>query len=270
MTKGTTDDPYCIGYFVDNELTWHDDDTQGRAAMAGNASSAAKMELLKDLEAKYGDIAKLNAAWKTAFASWGAMKADHTVPETPEGREDLRVFTAKLARKYFETVSRVMKEVAPNKLYLGSRFAEHNAQVVKIAAEYCDVVSFNIYRETVAGWKPAAPIDKPVIIGEFHFGATDRGVFGPGLVKAKSAEDRARMLFNYLTGATENPQIVGAHWFALVDEPTSGRGSDAENYGFGFLSITDTPYQEMIEASRKAAGKIYSERSQHAGAGAKK
>lgn len=261
MTRGTVEDPFCIGYFVDNELTWHDDTSQGKAALAGGPATAAKMELLKDLQAKYGDIAQLNAAWKTSFANWDAMKEDKTVPQTREGLEDLRVFSAKLARAYFSTVAKVLKEVAPNKLYLGSRFAEHNPQVVKIAAEYCDVVSFNIYRETIANWKPPVAIDKPVVIGEFHFGATDRGIFGPGLVAAKSTQDRAEKFLNYVTGAARNPQIVGTHWFALVDQSTIGRSSDGENYNIGFLSITDTPYKEMIDASRKAAGEIYQIRS---------
>jgi hypothetical protein len=262
MIAGTTDDPYCIGYFVDNELSWHDEDSQGVAAMAGTAKNPAKLELLKDLRATYGDdIAKLNAAWKTSFASWDAMVEAKDLPKTDAGREDLKKFSARLARKYYSTIRDVLKELAPNKLYLGSRFAEHNPQIVAIAAEYCDVVSFNIYREKVAAWKPAASIDKPVIIGEFHFGANDRGVFGQGLVKADSAEDRAQKFLTYITGAASNPVLVGAHWFALVDEPTIGRPGDEENHGFGFLSITDTPYQEMIDASRKAAGEIYPARS---------
>lgn len=261
MTKGMTEDPYCIGFFVDNELSWHNEDSQGIAAMSGDARSAAKMELLKDLRAAYGDIGKLNAAWGVSFASWEAMIDGKDLPKTEAGREDLRKFSAKVARKYYSTIRDVLREVAPNKLYLGSRFAEHNRQVVAIAGEYCDVVSFNIYREKVAAWKPAAPIDKPVIIGEFHFGANDRGVFGLGLVRAENAEDRAKKFLTYITGAAENPILVGAHWFSLVDQPTTGRQGDEENHGFGFLSITDTPYQEMIDASREAAGRIYPTRS---------
>ena len=261
MTKGMTEDPYCIGFFVDNELSWHNEDSQGIAAMSGDARSAAKMELLKDLRAAYGDIGKLNAAWGVSFASWEAMIDGKDLPKTGAGREDLRQFSAKVARKYYSTIRDVLREVAPNKLYLGNRFAEHNRQIVAIAGEYCDVVSFNIYREKVAAWKPAAPIDKPVIIGEFHFGADDRGVFGLGLVRAENAEDRAKKFLTYITGAAENPILVGAHWFSLVDQPTTGRQGDEENHGFGFLSITDTPYQEMIDASREAAGRIYPARS---------
>ncbi|MFV0337199.1 MAG: beta-galactosidase [Chthoniobacterales bacterium] len=262
MVKDTVNDPFCIGYFVDNELTWRADDTQGIAAMAGNASNPAKVELVKDLKAKYETAEKLNAAWGTSFADWDAVTSEKTLPKTSAGTQDLREFTAKIARKYFETVRKVMKEVAPNKLYLGCRFADHNARVVAIAAEYCDVVSFNIYRESVAAWKPAAAIDKPVIIGEFHFASTDRGVFGAGLVKADTTQECADLYFSYVTGAARNPQLVGTHWFALVDEPTTGRFLDGENHRIGFLSITDTPYQEMIEASRKAAGEIYQIRSE--------
>ncbi|MBC8041190.1 MAG: beta-galactosidase [Opitutaceae bacterium] len=261
MTKGMVDDPYCIGFFVDNELTWHDEDSQGKAAMAGDARSYAKLELLKDLRATYGEIDKLNASWRTSFASWDAMVDGKDLPKTAAGREDLKKFGARLAHKYFGTIRTVLREIAPNKLYLGCRFAENNPQIVAICAEYCDVVSFNIYREKVADWNPPVAIDKPVIIGEFHFGANDRGVFGRGLVKAESTEDRAKKFLTYITGAAENPILVGAHWFALVDEPTSGRHNDQENHGFGFLSITDTPYQEMIDASRKAAGQIYTVRA---------
>lgn len=261
MTKGMTEDPYCIGFFVDNELSWHNEDSQGIATMAGDARSFAKKEFLKDLRAAYGDIAKLNAAWGVSFASWDAMVEGKDLPKTEAGREDLRKFSARVAHKYYSTIRDVLREIAPNKLYLGNRFAEHNRQIVAIAGEYCDVVSFNIYREKVAAWKPAAPIDKPVIIGEFHFGATDRGVFSYGLVRAESAGDRAQKFLTYITGAAENPILVGAHWFSLVDQPTTGRADDEENHGFGFLSITDTPYQEMIDASREAAGRIYQARS---------
>ncbi len=261
FTSESLEDPFCIGYFVDNELSWRDDTFQAKAAMVGDASKPVKVELIKELQASYGKIEKLNAAWGTSYSQWEKMLGAKEIPTTDAAVKDLRDFNAKIARKYFEIVSKVMKEVAPKKLYLGCRFADHNAQVVKISAEYCDVVSFNIYRDTVAGWKPVAEIDKPVIIGEFHFGATDRGVFGPGLAKAKDAADRAVKFARYVTGAASNPLIVGAHWFALVDEPTSGRVSDCENYGFGFLSITDTPYLEMVEASRKLAQEIYVKRS---------
>ena len=58
-------DPYCIGYFVDNELGWGDELSLAKAALASPPEQAAKRAFLKDLEAKYETIDKLNAAWKT-------------------------------------------------------------------------------------------------------------------------------------------------------------------------------------------------------------
>ncbi len=261
FAKDSVNDPMCIGYFVDNELSWRDDTFQAKAALAGNKDNPAKVEFVKYLESSYGTIEKLNQAWGSKLSNWEAMISYKEIPQTEAGIKDLRAFNAKIARRYFEVVSKAVKEVAPKKLYLGCRFADYNAQVEKIASEYCDVVSFNIYRETIAAWKPLVEIEKPILIGEFHFGATDRGVFGPGLVRAKNAVDRSVKFSRYVMGAASNPSIVGVHWFCLLDQPAIGNALKGENYGVGFLSVTDTPYLEMIEASRKAAQEIYVTRS---------
>lgn len=266
MTRGTVDDPKCIGYFVDNEIQWGTETSLAETTLLGDDTSSAKQEFVKDLTAKYGDIAKLNTAWKTSYESWDTLlktKAQNVkaLPAGPGVEADFKAFSEKTARAYFAGVKKVLKDVAPNKLYLGCRFAEYNPMVVRVAAEYCDVVSFNLYRDTVAKWTPPSGIDKPIIIGEFHFGATDRGVFGDGLVGAASTQDRAEKFKRYVTGAAANPYIVGAHWFQLCDEPTTGRVSDGENHNVGFLAITDRPYQEMIEASRSVANSLYSTRA---------
>ena len=44
----------------------------------------------------------------------------------------------------------------------------------------------------------ALKYDFPVIIGEFHFGAMDRGMFHTGLRKAVDQEDRAQKYVNYV------------------------------------------------------------------------
>ncbi|MEX0777099.1 MAG: beta-galactosidase [Phycisphaeraceae bacterium] len=266
MTKGTTDDPNCIGYFVDNELSWGDATYLARGVVKGEPAQPAKVAMVEDLKARYGTIDKLNAAWAMEFAAWDDVLASKVLPTTDAAAADLELFNEQIVRAYFKTVRQVMKSVAPDKLYLGCRFAESNPQVVRVAAEYCDVVSFNLYRETVMAWRPPAPgngaIDKPVIIGEFHFGASDRGVFGQGLVHADNAPDRARKFARYAASAARNPLIVGAHWFQLVDEPASGRTLEGENHGIGFLDITDTPYPEMIQASRDVAARLYDLRAQ--------
>ena len=69
-------------------------------------------------------------------------------------------------------------------------------------------------------------------------------------------EDRARVYKNYVTGALNNPQIVGTHWFQYSDQATTGRG-DGENYQIGFLDVVDTPYTETIQACREVGYSMY-------------
>ena len=76
--------------------------------------------------------------------------------------------------------------------------------------------------------------------------------------KADSTRDKADRFQRYVRSAADHPLIVGAHWFQLLDQPTSGRTLDAENHGIGFVSITDTPHDAMLEASRTVARSLYS------------
>ena len=100
----------------------------------------------------------------------------------------------------------------------------------------------------------------PLIIGEFHFGALDRGLFHPGLRPAVTQKHRAELFRSYIEGALKNPFIVGAHWFQFHDEPTSGR-FDGENYQIGLTDICDTPYPEMVRAARLVGRELYRIRS---------
>ncbi|MCP4200255.1 MAG: hypothetical protein GY762_24185 [Proteobacteria bacterium] len=103
--------------------------------------------------------------------------------------------------------------------------------------------------------------DRPIIIGEFHFGVLGRGMFHHGLRQADSQKHRAKLYTDYLHGALENPQIVGGHWFQYSDQHTTGR-VDGENFQIGFISITDVPHSEIIEASREVAESLYHHRTQ--------
>jgi agarase len=47
-----------------------------------------------------------------------------------------------------------------------------------------------------------------------------------------------------------------------MDQPATGRGLDGENYQIGFLDICDTPYPEIITASREIGKELYAEITQ--------
>lgn len=252
------EDPWCLGVFVDNERPWGDELGLALAVVSTPANQAAKIALQKGLAARYTTIENLNGAWGTAHASWGAfLEATHLPPAG--AKQDLTNFARDLARNYFRTIKGVLKEIAPKRLYLGCRFATSNPLVVEAAGEFCDVVSFNVYSRSPNFMNRAFADagDRPIMIGEFHFGALDRGLFHGGLVPVKDQDERARAYEQYVGDCLRNPQIVGCHWFQYVDEPTVGRVLDGENYQVGFLDTADTPYPELVAASRKMGALIY-------------
>ena len=253
-------DPWCLGYFVGNELSWGNDTSLASAALASPASQPAKKVLVQDLKAKYQTIERLNAAWGVKHASWEALAESRTPPDAQKARQDLTAFYTKTAERFFECCRDAVKKADPEGLYLGCRFAWANDLAVRASAKYCDVVSFNRYQRSLADLSLPEGCDRPVVIGEFHFGALDRGMFHTGLVPTANQEERAQVYRQYVESALANPLVVGTHWFQYGDQATTGRG-DGENYQIGFVDICDTPYPETIQACREVGAKMYATRA---------
>lgn len=256
----TADDPWCIGYFVDNELSWGDDTSLALAALASPADQPAKIAFCDELRKKYGTIAELNAAWGTKHESWDALFTSTDSPDKKKAENDLRAFYFRTAELYFRVCREAVKKVAPNRLYLGCRFAWTNPMAVRAACQFCDVVSFNFYRNEVPKNPLPEDCDKPIIVGEFHFGALDRGMFHTGLVPCKDQNERAERYLAFVRSAVDNPRYVGVHWFQWGDQATTGR-PDGENYQIGLLDVCDSPYPETITAVRKAGTEMYARRT---------
>ena len=260
-------DPWCLGWFVDNELSWSGGSVEGGryglayGTLSASADQPAKRAFLAQLQAEYGTIGKLNAAWGTTLADWTALGAPYTMSQTPNPTQkaDMSAFVYAFAKKYFITVRDTLKKYDPNHLYLGCRFASYSLDAVRAAGEVCDVVSFNIYQPRVdsKAWTFTQDLNKPCLIGEFHCGALDRGLFHPGLVSTPNQAARAAMFEDYMRSVIDNPAFVGAHWFQYLDEPLTGRPLDGENYNIGFVTVTDTPYPEMVQAARRVLGTAY-------------
>lgn len=252
----TVNDPWCLGWFSDNELAWGDELSLGLAALQSPPDQPAKQAFLDDLKAKYRTIEALNAAWGTAHASWESLAQSRDKPDVARARADLEAFYTRTAERYFRTVRETIRRFAPRQLYLGCRFAWVNDRAAAAAARFCDVVSYNRYQRSVADLRTVGT-DKPLLIGEFHFGALDRGLFHTGLVPVANQAERAAAYDAYVRSALGNPQCVGTHWFQYQDEPTTGRTFDEENYQIGFVDIADTPYPETVAAARSLGENLY-------------
>jgi len=260
--QGTTDDPWCIGYFVDNEISWGSGDTSlAEAALTSPPAQPCKVVFKDWLNAKYETLEKFNAAWQTQHATWDAFLQTTTLPDKKLISADLTAFHKEIAEKYFRTIRDGIRAAAPNKLYLGCRIAWGAPSVYRAAAKYCDVVSVNIYNREATHNLPEGADDKPMINGEFHFGALDRGMFHTGLVATDSQAQRAEAYKQFVISCLKHPRYVGTHWFQWRDQPLTGRG-DGENYQIGFLTLTDQPHPEIIEAAREIGRTMYTIRAE--------
>jgi len=260
-------DPYLVGYFVDNELAWGLGDAAAPQLRYGLATEAlrlgavspAKRAFIGQLGEKYREVDNLAAAWGINAHSWDELRETELVLsaaslERPAVVGDLRAFTALFAETYFRIVAEAIRRHDPQHLYLGSRFQARTPEAVAACAKYCDVVSFNVYREDLIDpeWKRFHTLEKPALIGEFQFGSTDTGLFWPGLSDVAAEDQRGPAYAAYLRSALANPDIVGCHWFQYVDEPLTGRLLDGENGHMGFVSVADVPYPGLVSAAREA------------------
>ena len=241
-TGDMIDDPYCIGYFCNNEIHWGKNPIDVVKAIHNcDLSVASKKELDKFLLQKNINIS--NAS-----------------------EEDLTLFYVHLLETYYKKCRDAIKKIAPNKLYLGSRLHDGalRKEAFSAAAKYCDVVSVNVYEKDVKEFnvrderdKPFFTEDVPFLVGEFDFGALDRGKFFTGIGFAADQRNRGECLKYFIQSALENTRCVGAHWFHYMDSPTGSRHFDNENANCGLVATSDTPYVELISAFRETSRFIY-------------
>ncbi len=213
-------DPMMLGFFIGNEPPW-----PGReSALCDAILTGKESEIQKRLK---------------TFLAGG------------DTRERRKSFVLAAFQTYVNTINAAVRKHDANHLNLGIRFGGEPSDDVLKAARGFDVFSVNIYsyaptRQTLDHIYSIA--QRPILIGEFHIGAPDRGM-AHGLVQAMNQEERAAGYRYYVEQCAAHPDVVGTHWFEWVDEPATGR-FDGENYNIGFIDVTDQPYEEMVAAAK--------------------
>ena len=74
-----------------------------------------------------------------------------------------------------------------------------------------------------------ARLQRPFMVGEWHFGAFDGGLPGAGLSAVKDQAERGKVFRVYLEHAAALPWLVGAHWFNMYDRPALYATVNGEN-----------------------------------------
>jgi len=275
VAEEVKNNPWCVGVFIDNEKSWGvPGTTKGQYGIVLDAlskkskESPIKAKFIQLLKEKYQNIKALNTAWQTDISNWAALEKGINYKEKSDFSKsmvaDFSMLLEAYATKYFELVHDELAIEIPNHLYMGCRFASWGMgpEVRNAAKKFVDVFSYNYYHEALSNnyWKFLEEIDKPSIIGEFHIGTIESGMFHPGLVEAADLVDRAKMYKKYMHTVLENPYFVGAHWFQYIDSPVSGRAHDGENYNVGFVRNTDTPYPNMVKTAKEINTTLYKKR----------
>ena len=243
------DDPWLVGYFIDNELAWW-----GRGARDTG---------LFDAVARLLDAHPARQAQRAFLAAKGVKE-----PVSAEVKLD---FLRLAAERYFSATTAAIRRADPNHMVLGARFAGiggAHEEVWRIAAKYCDAVTFNCYpwadidrNEMRMHRSPTAPrmadafaqlyevTGRPLLVTEWSFPALDSGLpcthgagqrFPTQRLRAQASELFAKTLLAL-------PFMLGYNYFMWVDEPPEGV-SDAfpEDSNYGLVNEQDEPYSDLV------------------------
>ncbi len=233
VKSSKVNDPYIIGYYVDNELPWRVD------------------SLDRMLTLSTGNISKEKAqAW---LASNGGVVNDET-------RSKFLYF---ITDRYYSIVQRALKNAAPNHLYLGSRLHARyktNEDVVRAAGNHVDVLSVNFY----GPWKPTEEhfslwtewANKPVIISEWYTKANSTGLHngsGAGHILETQLE-RGYFYQDFTISLLKSDVIVGWSWHRFIDQQPGPVGATSNK---GILDKNGVAYLDLAQKAKEVNDQVY-------------
>lgn len=271
------DDPWLIGYFIDNELEWFGKSWRPWGlfdeAWKKPADHPAKQAWLDFVKEEVKTPASFQVHWGVQLTDFAAL-ATHTQPSSPlteEAREIARRWVRLLAERYLQTCANAIRRHDPNHLVLGCRFAGDAPDIWDIAGKHCDVVSFNMYPridvergvpehvvKQIQAWHKACR--KPMMITEWSFPALDSGlpcVHGAGM-RVDTQTQRARCYEHFQRLMFSLPFMIGSNFFMFVNEPALGISETfPEDTNYGLVNEQDEPYVELTTTAARVNARVY-------------
>ncbi len=261
-----TDDPWLIGYYIDNELGWWNA-SLFRMALDQPPTSGARQRLMRILREDYNDN------WSGLLEDFDPVGADGFAALDSKGNLFLRPggngirtvkrFAATIADRYYQLTRDIIRKYDRGALILGDRYQSfYFPWVAKASGPYVDAVSTNWNADWSDGTFTRSYPDtlhaltgKPVMIGEYYMCAMENRTGNPNSSSSfpvvATQKDRAQSVRNSLRALASKPYLIGADWFQYYDEPPKGR-SDGENYNMGLVDVRGEPYEEIAAVCRAA------------------
>lgn len=211
-------DPYCIGYFIDNEIPWKD---------------YALDKCLGSWPSTHVNHQKAQQWLDQRKGKTGAKLSEATA-------EDKKAFIAYCYELYLQKVTTALRKYDSNHLFLGDRFNQwnyelKNEKIWEVAGKYLDVISLNHYQK----WQPdatamqnwAAWSGKPFMITEFYTKGEDSelaNTTGAGW-NVRTQADRGLFYQNFVIELVKSKSCVGWHWFTYRDNDPEDLTTDPSN-----------------------------------------
>ncbi len=254
--------PYLIGYFTNNEPEWlvqHDVNIAERLLAHPN-KLFSKFELVHFISSKYNDsIQAFNQSWNCNFNAFEELYTPMEDADklSPEAERDLLEFRDVLIKKYSDVPNQELKNVDPVHMSLGMRYASITEEDFSGADTY-DLFSFNCYRQSPEEKFDLAKklTNKPIIVGEWHIGGSDKGLYANGLVSSSTQAERGKACVYYMQTAMSYSNCIGIHYFEFNDQPLLGR-FDGENMQHGLIDVCNKPHYECVERIKASNLNMY-------------
>lgn len=253
-------DPYLLGYFLHNEPEWmfQADCCVAYELMVKDEPLKSRAHLEGWLRARYADADALNAAWGLNLSGWDDLRRPVSRSWQPTQRawRELKEYEQTLILAFGQIPLEACRRVDPNHLCLGLRHGGFTDKVVDGSAIF-DVFSFNCYmRSPREKLEMARRANKPVLIGEWHFGGQEVGLLRTALLSCTTQAERAKAYRAFLEEAASCPWCVGAHYFEYNDQSLLGR-FDGEHMAHGLIDCTNRPYPPMAKAIAQTSDALY-------------
>ena len=255
-------DPYMIGYFLRNEPEWAfvENLLIAEKVLENSENTSSKQVFIDDLMEKYKEIDALNQAWNKEFKSFDDLQKTQkdAAAYSEIAKQDIHDFSVKMITRYVALPSTECRKVDPDHMNLGMRYAMLIDPILLSGYENFDVFSINCYY--VDGYdmtqQAGELTNKPIMVGEFHFGALDVGMLSAGISSVVTQRDRGLAYQVYYERSMKSPYFVGSHFFQFNDQATLGR-FDGENTQIGFVDVCNKPYDAFINEVRSANASVY-------------
>ncbi len=211
-----------------------------------------------------GDLARLNAAYGTVFASFAAVGGAGLDRDRAAVFADDREFLRLIARHYYQTISAAFRREHPTGLLMGDRFhlRDHPDEVLEEAAKFIDVLgiqpgdhfypSLDPLTRPDETWFDAAEFDrlhrltgKPIIIADHQCGFFDQHTPKTGgWFQYATAGEAAASYDRFVRQAFARPYLIGyfrCQYLTVYKD-------HIKRYKQGLLRPDGRPFEEYVRS----------------------